>query len=1084
MASRPTTPFSPSKRSQTPSSTTAARSTSPTKSALSRSRPSSPVKSASQTSTTSTANTSTSTLASGRWSNISSTSSTTTTASYSSSPKRANAGPSTTTNNGQSVSQHHRAPSRAATLAVVESSADEAEVELGDEPVRRRGFGAPGLSIGLGTLPGAGGGGVRKQGKERKLNDSPKKGGGGGARRTAAETETEEEGGFATAKEGSLGSLVDGDDEGSDGTLDQRDDSDEEEEEGGKKENVVVCLRVRPPRQAPPSAPIYSFHPTLPQLSFTPSHPTFLRRGGVTGNRKEEYDFTFDKLVVSPPGKTQELFDEKIRSVVKAAMGGFNGTVFAYGQTASGKTHTMMGSPSEPGIIPLSIAELFSYIHKQKTRRSYTLLVSFLEIYNEQFRDLLALPLPPSANGKSVPLELQGDEGQLRGLAEHPVTCAEEVLQLLEEGEGRRRTGATDWNERSSRGHVVFMVTIESISKNNASLARTSRLNLIDLAGSESATGQADRLREGSHINKRVANLTAHIPYRDSKLTRLLQPALGGNARIAVVCTVSPDSVNAAETLSTLKFARRAKMVVTNAERGVLVSDQALLKQFAMQVEQLQNQIREREEDDKIARERDLAMAKVGELEVRGKQTEDALALKEQELARLREQLKHTQSFILTGPVLEETARRTSAGGATFFSPLRGKRVVSDYVGGIGLGTPRGSQSRIETRLEQQLADVTKELAEKQTELQALKLDVDRIKKDNSRLSQDHASAISQLEEEINRSTVQLKQSAEQCQSFKAALEEARAESSRLRTEKDQLTMDATSTSAKDRKSKEAKDEKISKLKTELQFVNRELSALVALHNRCPESLAALKEERDVALRSVKQLEKNLGESQELFELEAQRHEIAEQHTEKAKEAALSDLTHELKAVKKQLQREQDTLVDREGDLKSKDETIKTLQQVIDMSKQLEQQREQHVLNRRAGTDSLKSRLADLQALTSTPVHHHTHRSFSSSSSSSSDRDKKSNSDGPEQVAELQVRNGELVSRVAELEKALAEGMRKERKEREEAMEKERLNDTIERQRFEIETGLAESREWQQVRFVELTLHGHRFFANSSSTAT
>ncbi|KAL7341687.1 kinesin motor domain-containing protein [Rhodotorula toruloides] len=283
----------------------------------------------------------------------------------------------------------------------------------------------------------------------------------------------------------------------------------------------------------------------------------------------DEYEFRFDLLHVHP-SPTEDLYDKKIRPVVKAALGGFNGTVFAYGQTASGKTHTMLGSPSEPGIIPLAIDELFSHIHSQHSRRSYSLRVSFLEIYNEQLRDLLA----SSTNGKGPEIV---ENGMVKNLEERAVGLPEEVLEVLKEGETRRRVGATDWNERSSRSHCVFIVS-RRFTCANSSVPQ----NLIDLAGSESATGQEERRKEGAFINKSLLTLgtvigkltdpttsTAHIPYRDSKLTRLLQPALSGNSRVAVVCTVSPDAEQATETLSTLKFAKRAKMVVTKAERGV-----------------------------------------------------------------------------------------------------------------------------------------------------------------------------------------------------------------------------------------------------------------------------------------------------------------------------------------------------------------------------------------------------------------------------------------------------------------------------------------------------------------------------------
>ncbi|KPV72139.1 uncharacterized protein RHOBADRAFT_18490 [Rhodotorula graminis WP1] len=262
----------------------------------------------------------------------------------------------------------------------------------------------------------------------------------------------------------------------------------------------------------------------------------------------------------------------------------------------------MTGSAAEPGIIPLAIDELFAHIHAQRSRRRFALRVAFLEIYNEQLRDLLAAPPGPGAaaaagggGGGGGGGAARGPEivenGAVKGLTEREVALPGDVLDVLREGETRRRVGATDWNERSSRSHCVF-ITIESMSKKDGT-ARTSRLNLIDLAGSESATGQEERRKEGAFINKSLLTLGTvigkltdhpssssssssssappqHIPYRDSKLTRLLQPALSGNSRVAVVCTVSPDPEQAQETLSTLKFARRAKMVVTKAERGVV----------------------------------------------------------------------------------------------------------------------------------------------------------------------------------------------------------------------------------------------------------------------------------------------------------------------------------------------------------------------------------------------------------------------------------------------------------------------------------------------------------------------------------
>lgn len=317
-------------------------------------------------------------------------------------------------------------------------------------------------------------------------------------------------------------------------------------------------------------------------------------------------------------------------------------------------------------------------------------------------------------------LKLTGEQGVVEGLEEREVAGPEEVLALLAEGDQRRRTGATDWNERSSRSHSVFTVTIESV-KLGEGTARKSRLNLIDLAGSESATGQAERLKEGSFINKSLLTLgtvigklsepktsLGHIPYRDSKLTRLLQPALSGNSRVAVICTMSPDPEQATESLSTLKFARRAKMVVTKAERGVIMTDQMKIKEYASQIDALKAQI-EQSESLKAAREaqheRDKARAHAAEAEARSVQTAAELEAAAGELGRLRAELERVKSFVLTGPVVEANARRASSGfGVGLTSPVRNKRIASE-MSRLGLGTPSsrkgpGGPSRVTSLME------------------------------------------------------------------------------------------------------------------------------------------------------------------------------------------------------------------------------------------------------------------------------------------------------------------------------------------------------------------------------------------------
>ncbi|KAI3487723.1 hypothetical protein L1887_48330 [Cichorium endivia] len=418
------------------------------------------------------------------------------------------------------------------------------------------------------------------------------------------------------------------------------------------KQNVVVCVRMRPSRASASTseAPVWKCDLDKSQIVPTEHHPAIAKR--TTSSERagagssmvaapsshdldddassSTYHFQFDKLIADGQ-TTDDMYHSHIAPVVRAAMDGYNGTVFAYGQTGSGKTHTMSGSDTEPGVIPRAVQQVFDMI-KQEPDREFLLRVSYLEIYNETLKDLLA-PLPPLSGAgaslqttdrpaspikggsshaagaaQSSTLRIIEDQKQSRviitGLREEIVTDADTVLDLIQRGQDERHVGATDWNERSSRSHCVFQLTIESRARQTASAGkevRISQLNLIDLAGSERAASQAERRKEGAFINKSLLTLgtvigklteptdtaDAHIPYRDSKLTRILQTSLSGNARIAVICTLSPDTEHANETLSTLKFGKRCKLVVTTAKKGTAMDDKALLQKYRKELDAL-----------------------------------------------------------------------------------------------------------------------------------------------------------------------------------------------------------------------------------------------------------------------------------------------------------------------------------------------------------------------------------------------------------------------------------------------------------------------------------------------------------------
>ncbi|PSR70948.1 hypothetical protein PHLCEN_2v13170 [Hermanssonia centrifuga] len=282
--------------------------------------------------------------------------------------------------------------------------------------------------------------------------------------------------------------------------------------------------------------------------------------------------------------------------------------------------------------------DIFAYIKRTPTRE-YLLRCSYLEIYNEAIHDLLA-PLSTSA-AQPVQIHGTGPNVVLSPLREEVVTSLKSVREVLERGEGNRRTASTDWNERSSRSHSVFRVVIESrergiggddgtpsgrqtpgyrpptpggarLQARGGRSVQTSVLSLIDLAGSEKATSDKERTREGKYINTSLLTLGSvigtlaensakgksdHVPFRNSKLTRMLQPSLSGDARISVICTINPDKDAIGESTSTLLFAQRIKKVQLRAQKKEVVDTDALLEKYRKEIEDLKQRLEERERE-------------------------------------------------------------------------------------------------------------------------------------------------------------------------------------------------------------------------------------------------------------------------------------------------------------------------------------------------------------------------------------------------------------------------------------------------------------------------------------------------------
>ena len=283
-------------------------------------------------------------------------------------------------------------------------------------------------------------------------------------------------------------------------------------------------------------------------------------------NTSYSFDYIFDQTA-----PTSLLYDELIAPIVHSVVAGFNGTVFAYGQTSSGKTFTMMGPPELPGIIPFTFSGIFKHI-EQSNNCEFVLRLSYMEIYNETIMDLLSpsnINLSIRESDQRIPYVLN--------LTETHITDFQSIDLCLYNGEKNRHMGRTNMNERSSRSHTLLRLILESKQVDEGTI-KVSHLNLVDLAGSERAsatTGDGLRFKEGTFINRSLLTLgtvirrlseakqDSHIPYRDSKLTRILESSLGGNAKTVIICTVTTASVE--ETHSTLRFASRAKSVENHA---------------------------------------------------------------------------------------------------------------------------------------------------------------------------------------------------------------------------------------------------------------------------------------------------------------------------------------------------------------------------------------------------------------------------------------------------------------------------------------------------------------------------------------
>ncbi|KAM9197352.1 kinesin-like protein KIF11 isoform 3-T3 [Dugong dugon] len=377
-------------------------------------------------------------------------------------------------------------------------------------------------------------------------------------------------------------------------------------EEKGK--NIQVVVRCRPFNLAERKANAHSVvecDQVRKEIS--------IRTAGLA-DKSSRKTYTFD-MVFGASTKQIDVYRSVVCPILDEVIMGYNCTIFAYGQTGTGKTFTMEGerSPNEEytweedplaGIIPRTLHQIFEKLSDNGTE--FSVKVSLLEIYNEELFDLLN----PSTD-VSERLQMFDDPRNkrgviIKGLEEVTVHNKDEVYQILEKGAAKRTTAATLMNAYSSRSHSVFSVTIhmKETTIDGEELVKIGKLNLVDLAGSENIgrSGAVDkRAREAGNINQSLLTLgrvitalverTPHVPYRESKLTRILQDSLGGRTRTSIIATISPASISLEETLSTLEYAHRAKNILNKPEVNQKLTKKALIKEYTEEIERLKRDL-------------------------------------------------------------------------------------------------------------------------------------------------------------------------------------------------------------------------------------------------------------------------------------------------------------------------------------------------------------------------------------------------------------------------------------------------------------------------------------------------------------
>lgn len=468
---------------------------------------------------------------------------------------------------------------------------------------------------------------------------------------------------------------------------------------------------------------------------------------GVIVLESKEYSkqFTFD-AVFSETSTQRRIYDVAAAPVVESVLDGYNGTVFAYGQTGAGKTHTMEGS-----IIPNTFEHIFDHIALNNTSSRYLVHASFYEIYNEEIRDLLVATASIKSH-TSLELRESNDGVYVQGLTTKVVKSVDEINSVLQDGKKNRSVGSTLMNSQSSRSHSIFSIVVECSSTDdygNENI-RAGKLNLVDLAGSErqSKTGATgERLKEATKINLSLSALgnvisalsdgkQHHVPYRDSKLTRILQDSLGGNTKTVMLANAGPADCNVDESLSTLRYANRAK----NIKNKPLINQDpkdALLRGYQEEIAQLRKQLAQMSSSGAETQSLQLKASSNGGTSLQRKLEEEQKARLKSENDRieLQKKLEDMEARLMVGGEIASNAVKHEAA-------LRkaNQELVAKQENDLLLQRKLNEQAEEKLDLEEKYNDVNEEVAKKTKKLKKIYLKYQHAK-----------SEMKDLEEEVSR---------------------------------------------------------------------------------------------------------------------------------------------------------------------------------------------------------------------------------------------------------------------------------------------------------------------------------------------